>query len=156
MQTATYSVDVAPLWPELKLSTYRTQRCSNGAVVPPEVTQTILLAFPFSGETKIHHTSFTGSTQKEKHNTKCSNRQLTRRRRIALNELIQLLSYSITVLQRRSRIKKGFHFCFKGLTWNFQSLCCIHHKLHTILSLNGLSFIKYSPSSKNLKLSKTK
>lgn len=41
-------MDVAPLCPELKLSRYRTQRCSSGTVVPPEVTQTILVEFWFS------------------------------------------------------------------------------------------------------------
>lgn len=42
-----YSVDAAPLWPELKLSMYRTQRCSKGTVVPPEVTQTTPTLLPF-------------------------------------------------------------------------------------------------------------
>lgn len=35
-----YSVDAAPRWPELKLSMKRTQRCSRGTVVPPEVMHT--------------------------------------------------------------------------------------------------------------------
>jgi len=42
----TYSVEAAPLFPELKLSMYLTHRCSNGTVVPPEVTHTILLIPP--------------------------------------------------------------------------------------------------------------
>ena len=41
-----YSVEAAPLFPELKLSMYRTQRCSRGTVVPPDVTHTTLLTFP--------------------------------------------------------------------------------------------------------------
>ena len=52
-----YSVDVAPLWPELKLSMYRTHRCSRGTVVPPDVTQTTLLAppFPIFGKLKVEN-----------------------------------------------------------------------------------------------------
>lgn len=42
-----YSVDAAPRWPELKLSMYRTQRCSRGTVVPPDVTHTTLLGLLF-------------------------------------------------------------------------------------------------------------
>jgi hypothetical protein len=38
---AVYSVEAAPRWPELKLSMYRTHRCSRGTVVPPDVTHTI-------------------------------------------------------------------------------------------------------------------
>lgn len=41
-------MDAAPLEPELKLSMKRTHRCSKGTVVPPDVTHTILVIFPFS------------------------------------------------------------------------------------------------------------
>lgn len=45
-EVKTYSVEAAPLLPELKLSIYLTHRCSKGTVVPPEVTHTILLLLP--------------------------------------------------------------------------------------------------------------
>lgn len=45
-KTETYSVEAAPLFPELKLSMYLTHRCSSGTVVPPDVTHTILLPPP--------------------------------------------------------------------------------------------------------------
>lgn len=51
-----YSVDAAPLWPELKLSMKRTHRRSRGTVVPPDVTHTILLSpkFPANTHPKNH------------------------------------------------------------------------------------------------------